>query len=88
MREGSKLVEEEIALITKQIREEASQNVVVSDSTKYRVKIKWRAGKDDPNNGGYNQQLLHKFLSKVVILYQYILYCKYIYVYSMEILMH
>lgn len=64
MREGSKLVEEEIALITKQIREEASQNVVVSDSTKYRVKIKWRAGKDDPNNGGYNQQLLHKFLSK------------------------
>ncbi|KAJ8668167.1 hypothetical protein QAD02_009830 [Eretmocerus hayati] len=29
-----------------------------------RVKIKWKANQDDPDNGGYNHENLHRFLSK------------------------
>ncbi|KAI4470633.1 dnaj subfamily c member 17 [Holotrichia oblita] len=63
-KEGSKQVEEEILLITKQIHRESEQIKEVWDSSKHRIKIKWKTMKNDPSNGGYTQQLLHKFLSK------------------------
>lgn len=35
------------------------------DSSKYRIKIKWQATKNDDANGGYTPELLTQFLSKV-----------------------
>lgn len=63
-KEGSKQVEEEIALITRQVFNEKNQSEEVYDSSKHRIKIKWKAAKDDSNNGGYDHQLLRKFLLK------------------------
>lgn len=66
-KEGSKLIEEEQELMRQQLREEkAMQGKAQSswDPSKHRIKIKWKAGKDDPENGGYTQEVLNKFLSK------------------------
>ncbi|GJQ68542.1 hypothetical protein Trydic_g17110 [Trypoxylus dichotomus] len=63
-KEGSKQVEEEIENITKQIQKEENKIKDTWNSTEHRIRIKWKAQKDDPCNGGYNYQLLHKFLSK------------------------
>ena len=30
-----------------------------------RLRVKWKAKKGDPTNGGYSQELLHKAFSKV-----------------------
>lgn len=37
------------------------------DDSKYRIKIKWSANKSDSTNGGYSQENLHRFFSKVCI---------------------
>ncbi|CAH1974638.1 unnamed protein product [Acanthoscelides obtectus] len=63
-KEGSKQVEEEIEYIRRKIQEEQEQSANFSDGTKYRIKIKWPASKGDSTNGGYTQEMLHKFLSK------------------------
>lgn len=63
-REGSKQVEEEMNYIMKKIREEQMQEDNDDTSSKYRIKIKWKATKRDPKNGGYTEELLHQFLSK------------------------
>lgn len=61
-------MEEEIALINKQIYNERNQTEEVWDSSKHRIKVKWKTTKNDPTNGGYNQELLHKFFMKVVFM--------------------
>ncbi|KRT80316.1 Chaperone [Oryctes borbonicus] len=63
-KEGSKQVEEEIESITRQIRREKNKMEDTWNSSEHRIKIRWKAEKGDPCNGGYDQQLLHKFLSK------------------------
>lgn len=66
-KEGSKLIEEEQELMRQQLREEkAMQNSVKSnwDPSKHRIKIRWNATSDDPENGGYSETVLNKFLSK------------------------
>lgn len=62
-REGSTLVQEEMAYIKKKLKEEQFIN---SDhaNQKFRIKLKWKAAKDDSNNGGYSAELLNRFLSK------------------------
>lgn len=62
-KEGCKQVEEEMAFVLRQVKEE-QQNQASEDTGKYRVKIKWKAAKKDPENGGYSEELLQKFLSK------------------------
>lgn len=66
-KEGSKLIEDEQELMRQQLREEkAMQSGKESswDASKHRIKIKWKAEKDDITNGGYSQEVLNKFLSK------------------------
>ncbi|GJQ67855.1 hypothetical protein Trydic_g16619 [Trypoxylus dichotomus] len=63
-KEGARQVEEEIESMSRQIQKEENKIKDTWNSTEHRIKIKWKANKDDPCNGGYNQQLLHKFLSK------------------------
>ncbi|XP_062561069.1 dnaJ homolog subfamily C member 17 [Armigeres subalbatus] len=66
-KEGSKLLEEEQEFMRQQLREEKTlQDKSHSswDPSKHRIKIKWKAGKEDPDNGGYTQEILTKFLSK------------------------
>ncbi|KAB0792432.1 hypothetical protein PPYR_14391 [Photinus pyralis] len=58
-KEGSKLVQEEMEYIKTKLRQESQ-----AAGTKYRVKIKWKVARDDATNGGYDQELLGKFLSK------------------------
>nr|CAI5848242.1 unnamed protein product [Callosobruchus analis] len=63
-KEGSKQVEEEVQYIRRKIREEQEQSANSLDGSKYRIKIKWSASKNDTSNGGYTQEMLHRFLSK------------------------
>ncbi|KAJ8974607.1 hypothetical protein NQ317_019352 [Molorchus minor] len=62
-KEGSKQVEEEVEYVRRRI---------TTAIFKYRIlgwiktsnKIKWSASKNDATNGGYTQEMLHRFLSK------------------------
>lgn len=66
---GSKQVEEEVAFVRQQVLEELRKTRLggsqSNDPNELRVKIKWKAGKDDPKNGGYDYDTLHRILSKV-----------------------
>jgi DnaJ homolog subfamily C member 17 len=67
MKENSKLIEEENENLRQQIyRERHSAQVATSsfDSSAHRIKIKWKADKDDKLNGGYNSENLNKFFNK------------------------
>lgn len=64
-KEGSRLLEEEQRLMREQIHQQSkliSQQPVAGQPTK--VKLKWKAEKNDPENGGYNADNLKKFLGK------------------------
>ncbi|XP_063696543.1 dnaJ homolog subfamily C member 17 [Culicoides brevitarsis] len=65
-KEGSRLVEEEQELMRQQLRQEIlkAEKTPSWDSSKHRIKIKWKAAKDDPTNGGYSEEILRKFLQK------------------------
>lgn len=65
-KEGSKQVEEEIAFVQKQIWEQLHSSSKDSESNTgdFRIKIRWKAQKDDSTNGGYNYDNLHKMFSK------------------------
>ncbi|CAG9816386.1 unnamed protein product [Phaedon cochleariae] len=63
-KEGSKQVEEEVEYVTRKLREERTLNTEYFDGSVHRIKIKWAANKNDPTNGGYSQEMLHRFLSK------------------------
>lgn len=68
MKENHKIVEEENDILSKRIYAERQSTPTVSssswDSSKHRIKIKWKAAKDDETNGGYNTENLTKFLNK------------------------
>uniref|UniRef100_A0A336MZA4 CSON008137 protein n=1 Tax=Culicoides sonorensis TaxID=179676 RepID=A0A336MZA4_CULSO len=65
-KEGSRLVEEEQELMRQQLRQEIlkHESTPIWDSAKHRIKIKWKATKDDSTNGGYNEENLRKYLQK------------------------
>ncbi|XP_018325701.1 dnaJ homolog subfamily C member 17 [Agrilus planipennis] len=65
-KEGNKQVEEEMEYIMRKIREEKPKNTQIDrwNPSEHRIKIKWKATKNDPDNGGYTQEILSKFLSK------------------------
>lgn len=71
MKEGNKIVDEENEKLKDSLinlrKNSASSSVSHStswDSSKHRIKIKWKASKDDEANGGYNIDNLTKFLNK------------------------
>lgn len=66
MKENKKLLEDENEFLRQQIIKERQTQATLPtwDSSKHRIKIKWNAGKDDPDNGGYNHDNLTKFLNK------------------------
>lgn len=64
-KEGSRLVEEEMEYIRKKLEEERNKlNNDTEKSNHFRIKIKWKSSKGDVTNGGYNEELLCRFLSK------------------------
>ncbi|CAK9809193.1 DnaJ homolog subfamily C member 17 [Anthophora plagiata] len=65
-KEGSKQVEEEIAFMKKHLEERLKVIYKESevDCGSYKVKVKWKSDKNDPNNGGYNYDTLYRILSK------------------------
>lgn len=69
-KEGSKAVEEEIQYVLRKVKESINQTRTPSNSI-YRIKIKWSASKNDPSNGGYTQEMLYRFLSKVGISFRF-----------------
>ncbi|CAO1378033.1 unnamed protein product [Diamesa serratosioi] len=69
MKESKKLLEEENDIMRQHLYQErckahSSASTVKWDSSKHRIKLKWSADKNDPANGGYSHDLLHKFLNK------------------------
>lgn len=65
-KEGSKHLQEEMEYVTKLVREGLTcKTEETDDTTKYRIKIKWKSEQNDVNNGGYTKDLLEKFLTKV-----------------------
>lgn len=66
-KEGSRWLEEEQELMRKQLAEDrlkAQESSSQWDSTQHRIKIKWKAEKNDDANGGYNETNLRNFLKK------------------------
>lgn len=64
-KEGAKLVQEEIKLLQEEINKELgtiSKNV--EDGTQYKIKIEWKAEKNDNENGGYNEEILERIFRK------------------------
>ncbi|XP_045463523.1 dnaJ homolog subfamily C member 17 [Harmonia axyridis] len=61
--EGSQALQEEVRNVTNKIRKEHGQEDPL-DASKYRIKIKWKAAKNDESNGGYTKDMILKFLSK------------------------
>ncbi|XP_028156570.1 dnaJ homolog subfamily C member 17 [Ostrinia furnacalis] len=64
-KEGSRLLLEE----QQKVREEIQRKMEILsepvwDSSLNRIKIKWKADKNDDNNGGYDEPLLRRFLKK------------------------
>lgn len=67
MKENKKIVEEETKIINEQLSKSRQIPLTTPstwDSSKYRIKIKWKAEKDDKSNGGYNTENLTRFLNK------------------------
>lgn len=69
-KEGSKQVREEQEYVRQQIiQEKFNKGTLKEDSSSHcRLKVRWVAAKDDPDNGGYTSELLHRIFSKVSIL--------------------
>ncbi|XP_066142970.1 dnaJ homolog subfamily C member 17 [Euwallacea fornicatus] len=63
-KEGSREVEEEVQKVLQAVNVERNKVESIWDSSNNRIKIKWKAEKKDPKNGGYTQEMLHRFLSK------------------------
>lgn len=63
-KEGSRLLEEEQRLMREQIHKTNVASTNGKQSTPSRIKIKWKAEKDDATNGGYTADILRRFLSK------------------------
>ncbi|KAF7264581.1 hypothetical protein GWI33_023030 [Rhynchophorus ferrugineus] len=59
-KEGSLLVQEEVQNVLNELKKKATQ----SQTGCCRIKIKWEVKKNDSNNGGYNKDMLIRFLSK------------------------
>lgn len=67
-KEGSRLVEEEKERLRQKILEDLRNersNVKYGSPEECRVKMKWDVPEEDATNGGYNDENLHRFLSKV-----------------------
>lgn len=59
-KEGSLLVNQEVENVLNELKNKANY----SQCGCCRIKIKWQVKKNDENNGGYNKDLLFRFLSK------------------------
>lgn len=64
-KEGSSLLQQEQKRMKDEIQKTMGLlNDPVWDSSLNRIKIKWKADKNDPNNGGYDETNLKRFLKK------------------------
>ncbi|KAJ1531669.1 hypothetical protein ONE63_000338 [Megalurothrips usitatus] len=65
-KEGSRQVEEEVELVRQQLQQEIKVTPTEQSQTNglNRLRIRWKANKDDPNNGGYPYETLMKIMSK------------------------
>lgn len=66
-KEGSRLLQEEQDLLRQRLAEDRMKMQSGSkewDSSKYRIKIKWKADKQDKTNGGYDEDSLRNFMKK------------------------
>ncbi|KAL3275540.1 hypothetical protein HHI36_020299 [Cryptolaemus montrouzieri] len=63
-KEGSKAVQEEVQFVLNKLKEDRNKQADNWDSSKYRIKLKWKAAKNDVTNGGYTKEMLNQFLSK------------------------
>ncbi|KAJ4444223.1 hypothetical protein ANN_06014 [Periplaneta americana] len=63
-KEGSKQVKEEQEYVQQQILLENLKPKRKESGCQCRLKVRWDAAKDDPSNGGYNEELLQNIFSK------------------------
>lgn len=65
-REGSRLLEEEQALLREQLKRSLAEHAEkqIKNDAAYRLKLRWKAEKKDTLNGGYNNENLTTFLKK------------------------
>lgn len=70
MKENKKMLDEENEILRQEIyksrvgAQQPKSSVSSWDSAKHRIKIKWKAEKDDKSNGGYSTDTLTRFLNK------------------------
>lgn len=66
-KEGSRLLHEEQELLRQKLAEDRMKmqsGTKEWDSSKYRIKIKWKADKHDKTNGGYDEERLRNYMKK------------------------
>lgn len=63
-KEGSRLLLEEQQKMKEEIQKSKGKFRPVWDPSLNRIKIKWKVNKNDTNNGGYNEDILRRFLKK------------------------
>ncbi|KAI8121860.1 hypothetical protein FF38_04011 [Lucilia cuprina] len=65
-REGSRLLEEEQAMLKEQLQKSLAEHMQQqnTNNSTYRLKIKWKSDKKDPLNGGYSQENILTYLKK------------------------
>lgn len=64
-KEGNRLLQEEQQRMKEEIKRTLNDlNTPIWDSTLNRIRISWKAEKNDPTNGGYNEENLNRFLKK------------------------
>lgn len=63
-KEGAKLVQEEIRKLQEEIEKEFLIHEFPEDGSLYRIKVEWKADKDDEKNGGYDEALLRRIFHK------------------------
>lgn len=63
-KEGSRLLQEEQQRVKEEIQKGQRLDETYWDPSLNRIKIKWKAEKNDPNNGGYNELVLRRVLKK------------------------
>lgn len=64
-KEGNRLLQEEQQRMKEEIRKTKNNlETPIWDSSLNRIKISWKADRNDPTNGGYNEENLKRFLKK------------------------
>lgn len=63
-KEGAALVQEHITKLQEDLLQDILNDTIPEDGSMYRIKVEWKADKDDEKNGGYDEPTLRRIFYK------------------------